>query len=388
MSLLTQQALPILHVQATNLTFLRMSPRTWSDSTSLNSPIQIGLVIRLIENLYLILCHILIFHGNMVKFILQLNDMGSSSGLKMLGRSITDLSTMIKTKNIRHHTKLSMASDWHIRNLKIGQSMIRATSIFAQIDITTRKLSKITDEIKVELDPHCKETIFILNEDNRKVPKLNAETVDYIIDGLNPRQVDLDYNMHVNNVKYIRWIFEGIPMSMLETHEMSSIVLEFRKEGRIGNENVLLPSDFSGKTMLAGNSDDVTSGTCVTEILWWSFRRPTRRKPLRRCSTSLQSLLAIRLHSDDGNPSISTSLRSDDFAPTTALFAGCSTSLPYDTLDFAPPTPLDFAPNTIAVRLSHLKVFDFAPWSTFDNVAVRLRSFVPILRTFHRTLLL
>ncbi|XP_028553242.1 palmitoyl-acyl carrier protein thioesterase, chloroplastic-like [Dendrobium catenatum] len=182
----------------------------------------------------------------MVKFILQLNDMGSSSGLKILGQSIPDLGTMIKIKNIRgdvlevntwfrHHTKLSMARDWHIRNLKTGQSMIRATSILALMDKTTRKLSKIPDEIKVELEPHYKETTFILNEDSRKFPKLNIETADYIIDGLNPQWADLDYNMHVNNAKYIRWVFEGIPMSMLETHEMSSMVLEFRKECRIGD---------------------------------------------------------------------------------------------------------------------------------------------------------
>ncbi|XP_020694462.2 dodecanoyl-[acyl-carrier-protein] hydrolase, chloroplastic-like [Dendrobium catenatum] len=41
--------------------------------------------------------------------------------------------------------------------------------------------------------------------------------------------------MLVNNVKYIRWILESIPMSMLETHQMSSMVLEFKKECRMGD---------------------------------------------------------------------------------------------------------------------------------------------------------
>ncbi|KAL0907848.1 hypothetical protein M5K25_022292 [Dendrobium thyrsiflorum] len=131
---------------------------------------------------------------------------------------------------LRHHKKFSIARDWHLRNLKTGQSMIRATSICALMDKTTHKLSKIPDEINVELEPHYKETTFILHEDNRKFPKLNVETANYIIDGLTPQWADLDYNMHVNHGKYIRLIFEGIPMSMLETHEMSSVVLEFRKE--------------------------------------------------------------------------------------------------------------------------------------------------------------
>ncbi|KAH0452428.1 hypothetical protein IEQ34_019727 [Dendrobium chrysotoxum] len=136
---------------------------------------------------------------------------------------------------LRNHKKVSMARDWHLRNLKTGQSMIRATSISALMDKTTRKLSKIPDEIKVKLESHYKDTTFILNEDSRKFPKPNVETADYIIDGLTPQWADLDFNMHVNNVKYIRWIFEGIPMSIMETHEMSSMVLEFRKECRMGD---------------------------------------------------------------------------------------------------------------------------------------------------------
>ncbi|KAI0493881.1 hypothetical protein KFK09_024007 [Dendrobium nobile] len=136
---------------------------------------------------------------------------------------------------LRHHKKLSMARDWHLRNLKTGQSMIRATSIWALMDKTTRKLSKIPDEKKIEVEPHCNDTTFILNDDNRKLPKVNVETADYIIDDLTPKWADLDFNMHVNNVKYIQWILEGIPVSMLETHEMSSMVLEFRKECRMGD---------------------------------------------------------------------------------------------------------------------------------------------------------
>ncbi|XP_028554965.1 palmitoyl-acyl carrier protein thioesterase, chloroplastic-like [Dendrobium catenatum] len=136
---------------------------------------------------------------------------------------------------LRHHNKLSMARDWHLRNHKTGQSMIRATSIWALMDKTTRKLSKIPNEKKVEIEPHCNDTTFILNEDNRKFPKVNVETADYIIDGLTPDWADLDVNRHVSNVKYIQWIFKGIPISIWETHAMSSMVLKFRKECKMGD---------------------------------------------------------------------------------------------------------------------------------------------------------
>ncbi|PKU69189.1 Palmitoyl-acyl carrier protein thioesterase, chloroplastic [Dendrobium catenatum] len=129
---------------------------------------------------------------------------------------------------LRHHNKLSMARDWHLRNHKTGQSMIRATSIWALMDKTTRKLSKIPNEKKVEIEPHCNDTTFILNEDNRKFPKVNVETAD-------PDWADLDVNRHVSNVKYIQWIFKGIPISIWETHAMSSMVLKFRKECKMGD---------------------------------------------------------------------------------------------------------------------------------------------------------
>ncbi|MCL7050248.1 hypothetical protein MKW94_002409 [Papaver nudicaule] len=82
---------------------------------------------------------------------------------------------------------------------------------------STRKLSKLPDEVRGELEPYFMECEPILNNGSRKLTKLSSRTYDFVQTGLTPRWNDLDANQHVNNVKYIRWI------------------LEYRKECEMGN---------------------------------------------------------------------------------------------------------------------------------------------------------
>ncbi|TVU33746.1 hypothetical protein EJB05_15550, partial [Eragrostis curvula] len=56
---------------------------------------------------------------------------------------------------------------------------------------------------------------------------LNAEYVD---SDLKPKRSDLDMNHHVNNVKYVRWMLETLPDHFLQQYQLSSIILEYRKE--------------------------------------------------------------------------------------------------------------------------------------------------------------
>lgn len=109
----------------------------------------------------------------------------------------------------------------------------------------TRRLARIPDEVRTEIEPYFFEHASIVDEDNRKLPKLpdieGANVAKYVRTGLTvsfvelykitvykytkcacfsfifyiffclvmqPRWADLDINQHVNNVKYIGWILE------------------------------------------------------------------------------------------------------------------------------------------------------------------------------------
>jgi len=132
------------------------------------------------------------------------------------------------------HGKNGMRRDWHIRDYNTGQTILRATSLWAMMNKVTRKLSKIPEEVRNEIEPYFLERMAIVDEDNCKFPKFegldgyNAEK--HLRKGLTPRWGDLDVNQHVNNVKYIGWILESAPMSILEKHELAGMTLEYRRE--------------------------------------------------------------------------------------------------------------------------------------------------------------
>ncbi|KAK9102127.1 hypothetical protein Sjap_019381 [Stephania japonica] len=133
--------------------------------------------------------------------------------------------------------KNGMRRDWLVRDSNTGETLARASSVWVMMNKITRRLSKIPEEVRREITPYFRECGSIVEEDGRKLPKLDDSTADYVRSGLAPRWNDLDINQHVNNVKYIGWILESAPLSFLENHELSGMTLEYRKE--CGIDNVL-----------------------------------------------------------------------------------------------------------------------------------------------------
>ncbi|MQM19741.1 hypothetical protein Taro_052751 [Colocasia esculenta] len=159
--------------------------------------------------------------------------------------------------------KNGMRRDWHVRDIQTGQTITRATSVWVMMNKQTRRLSKFPEEVRAEIEPYFVEQSAIVDEDNRKLPKLDDETADYIRRGLTPRWGDLDINQHVNNVNtsgiarpsLSEWVKDfdvgkgkrakgcshnrslSAPISILENHELASMTLEYRRE--CGRDNVL-----------------------------------------------------------------------------------------------------------------------------------------------------
>ncbi|GAU45121.1 hypothetical protein TSUD_135510 [Trifolium subterraneum] len=140
--------------------------------------------------------------------------------------------------------KNGMRRDWLVRDSKTGEILTRASSVWVMMNKLTRKLSKIPEEVRGEIEPYFVNSDPVVDEDNRKLTKLD-DTAEYIRTGLTPRWSDLDVNQHVNNVKYIGWILESAPQPILESHELHSMTLEYRRE--CGRNSVLESlTDVSG----------------------------------------------------------------------------------------------------------------------------------------------
>ncbi|CAL9091373.1 unnamed protein product [Musa acuminata var. zebrina] len=126
--------------------------------------------------------------------------------------------------------KHGMRRDWHVHDYQTGQTVLRATSVWVMMNKQTRRLSKLPEEVREEIGSYFVDRDPVINEDSRKLPKLEDNTADYVRRGLTPRWGDLDINQHVNNVKYIGWILESVPTSILESHELAGMTLEYRRE--------------------------------------------------------------------------------------------------------------------------------------------------------------
>ncbi|XP_013605809.1 PREDICTED: palmitoyl-acyl carrier protein thioesterase, chloroplastic-like [Brassica oleracea var. oleracea] len=133
--------------------------------------------------------------------------------------------------------KNGMRRDWLVRDCNTGEILTRASSVWVMMNKVTRRLSKLPEEVRGEIEPYFVNSDPILAEDSRKLTKLDEKTADYVRSGLTPRWSDLDVNQHVNNVKYIGWILESAPVEMMEKHKLKSMTLEYRRE--CGRDSVL-----------------------------------------------------------------------------------------------------------------------------------------------------
>eukprot|EP00249_Psilotum_nudum_P011166 c23004_g1_i2 orf=1266-2306(-) len=108
--------------------------------------------------------------------------------------------------------KLGMRRDWVLTNAATCKVIGRATSTWVMMNQDSRRLARITDDIRAELMFYCHDPprwAFKKDSNSRlkKIPKLEF-LPQYRRPGLMPRQGDLDMNQHVNNVTYIGWILE------------------------------------------------------------------------------------------------------------------------------------------------------------------------------------
>lgn len=162
--------------------------------------------------------------------------------------------------------KNGMRRDWIIRDRNTKNMIARATSNWVMMNRETRRLSKIPDEVRQEVLPFYldRSIIAAATGGGRKIEKLTDSTAEHIRSGLAPRWSDMDVNQHVNNVKYIGWILESVPLDVLEDYHLTSITLDYRRECR---QSQLLESLTSMTTSSSAPAEPpLTSSLCGSDL--------------------------------------------------------------------------------------------------------------------------
>ncbi|GLT24932.1 hypothetical protein SLA2020_000930 [Shorea laevis] len=130
--------------------------------------------------------------------------------------------------------RIGTRRDWILKDYATGQVIGRATSKWVTMNQDSRRLQKVSDEVRDEYLVFCpRELRLAFPEENnnslRKIAKLEDPS-QYSRLGLTPRRADLDMNQHVNNVTYIGWVLESMPQDIIDTHELQTITLDYRRE--------------------------------------------------------------------------------------------------------------------------------------------------------------
>eukprot|EP00252_Welwitschia_mirabilis_P004449 TRINITY_DN14793_c0_g1_i1.p1 TRINITY_DN14793_c0_g1~~TRINITY_DN14793_c0_g1_i1.p1 ORF type:complete len:390 (+),score=25.83 TRINITY_DN14793_c0_g1_i1:559-1728(+) len=175
--------------------------------------------------------------------------------------------------------KLATRRDWLLRNVTTNTLIGRATSTWVMMNQDTRRLARVTDDVRDEyiiFFPKDPRLVFPQNDissSKKKIYKLE-DPAQYKISGLMPRRADLDMNEHVNNVTYIGWLLESVPPEILETHELQTITLDYRRECNKGDIVESLTSlEFKEaealdiENNLASSENGVPSATCSEKSL-------------------------------------------------------------------------------------------------------------------------
>lgn len=129
--------------------------------------------------------------------------------------------------------------DFEVNSEDSGEPLVKATSSWLLISTETRRMLRpdhVLGDTGLEtaldrdaLSEHC----------GKIVPP--AETVHAFTK--EAMFSDIDFNMHVNNAKYVEWAFDAIDPAVLAGHELEEYGICFNHEARLGDRIDILRHD-------------------------------------------------------------------------------------------------------------------------------------------------
>ena len=117
--------------------------------------------------------------------------------------------------------------------MKNGDLCAIATSKWALIDIRSRKMARLTEDIisKYELE---EKDVFSIKELNRlKEPNNYSSSIFYTV-----KRKDIDLNNHMHNLYYLDLAYEALPEEVYQQRPFDNVRITYKKEITLG-ETVL-----------------------------------------------------------------------------------------------------------------------------------------------------
>lgn len=119
-----------------------------------------------------------------------------------------------------------------------GELLVKCDSIWFLIDLEKRRLKSADDKYYIAHK---------LDKGNLKNlrSKLHIDELDKIdINKIyNIEHTHIDSNKHVNNVKYMEWVIDSMPLEIIENYKINRLKVKFEKEVQYGH-NVLVQGEL------------------------------------------------------------------------------------------------------------------------------------------------
>jgi len=206
--------------------------------------------------------------------------------------------------------KIGAQRDWVLRDAATGDILGRATSTWVMINMNTRRLSKLPDEIRrrcyyYQMDPP--KDALPTEVTRRKIPDMktgdtsgsesssdsdsNDVAGSSIASGIavtpGPNQVarrsDIDMNGHINNVVYMSWAIETVPDDIYTDAHLYQIEVDFKAECYAGDEVESLVCQAETPDVLLSNGAGVGA---LTYNHWLRRREGEKCTELVRARTT------------------------------------------------------------------------------------------------------
>jgi medium-chain acyl-[acyl-carrier-protein] hydrolase len=122
-----------------------------------------------------------------------------------------------------------------------GNLLVEAQSVWMFVNTKTRRPLLVPEEMYTKFDVGKESgTLFY------KLDELPAIANGNCTLKINIRNSDIDTNRHVNNVRYVDWAIESLPKEFTDTHTVTRIQVNYKKELNLGDEADIV-SDVTGE---------------------------------------------------------------------------------------------------------------------------------------------
>ncbi len=143
-----------------------------------------------------------------------------------------------------------------------GDKLASATSAWLVIDRKTSRIQRIdleNSDFPVELNRHAIDTKLGKIEERETL----RTDFEYVV-----RYGDIDVNSHVNSSRYVRWILDSFPGTILEEKRLAGLEINFLAEAQMGDEVTVCSADageyFHCSVKRAGDSAEL----CRAKVSW------------------------------------------------------------------------------------------------------------------------